>query len=125
MRVSRALMVLIVDDDADNREVLGLLLRARGFEVVEAHDGAAAVERAVACRPHAVLMDAAMNGIDGWEATRQLKLLPETRAIPIVMLTAFDLPEHEQRARDAGCAHFLRKPVPPADILSALAGVLG
>ena len=125
MRISRALLVLVVDDDEDNREVMGELLRASGFDVVEAHDGAAAVERAMACRPHAVLMDAGMPGVDGWEATRRLKLLPETCAIPIVMVTAFHLPEHEQRARVVGCSHFLRKPAPASEILSALAGVLG
>jgi two-component system, cell cycle response regulator DivK len=118
-------LVLIVDDDADNREVVAWLLRARGYDVVEAHDGAAAVEAATVRQPHAVLMDAAMPGVDGWEASRRLKSMPETRAIPILMVSAFDLPEHEQRAREVGCSHYLRKPFASATLLSALASALG
>lgn len=101
--------ILIAEDHLDSREALGALLEAFGFCVVTAVNGAEAVERAVALRPDLILMDIMMPELDGFEATRRLRGLPETEAIPIITLTAMD--GAHALALDAGANDFLPKPI--------------
>jgi two-component system, cell cycle response regulator DivK len=103
--------ILLVDDNAENRRFLSRRLERRGFEVLVAHDGAAAVEMAKAERPDLVLMDMNMPKVDGWEATRQIKAAPESAATPVIGLTAHALEGDRDRAIEAGCADYHTKPV--------------
>ena len=73
--------VLIVEDNAENRDMLSRRLARRGFAVTVAEDGHAGLAAVRQTRPDLVLMDLSLPGIDGWEATRRLKADPETRAI--------------------------------------------
>jgi CheY-like chemotaxis protein len=102
--------VLVVDDFPDGREMLAEYLGFRGFTVVEATSGEAALELARKRRPALILMDLEMPGIGGWEATRQLKADPRTRGIPIIALSAHAMAPDEGIARRAGCDGFLSKP---------------
>jgi two-component system cell cycle response regulator DivK len=106
-------LVLVVEDYADAREMYVEYLRYAGFAVAEAQNGLEAVERAVALRPALVLMDLALPGMDGWEATRRLKADERTRHIPVVAITGHALAGHADAARDAGCDGFLTKPCLP------------
>jgi len=108
--------VLIVDDDADNRRIVAKVLLAEGYQVIEAGDGLEAVAQARAQHPDLIFMDLSLPLLDGWEATRQLKVDPATQAIPIVALTAFAMRGDEEEARAAGCDDYLSKPVRPAAI---------
>jgi two-component system cell cycle response regulator DivK len=108
--------VLVVEDDMDNRCIVVKVLAADGYQVVEAIDGVEALERARQELPHLILMDLALPNMDGWEATRQLKMDPATQAIPVVAVTAFAMRGDEEQARAAGCDDYLPKPVRPAAI---------
>ena len=80
--------ILLVEDNEINRDMLMRRLARRGYEVVSAIDGGEGVAMARSERPDLILMDMDLPEVDGWEATRQLKAAPETRAIPIIALTA-------------------------------------
>ena len=101
--------ILIAEDHLDSREALGALLEAFGFRVIAAVNGAQAVELARERRPDLILMDIMMPELDGFEATRQLRGIPETCKIPIITLTAMD--GARSLALDAGANDFLTKPI--------------
>ena len=114
------LSVLIVEDQKDGRQVLADSLGLMGFAVSTADEGACGVELARQLRPSVILMDLAMPGVDGWEATRRLKQDEATRHIPIVVLTAFSDRRARERAMEMGCAETLLKPIHPPDLLERL-----
>jgi CheY-like chemotaxis protein len=107
--------VLLVEDFDDAREMYRDYLHFAGFRVETARDGREAIEKARALRPHLILMDLSLPGIDGWEATRILKNVPATAHL-ITSLSARAAPEGD-RARAAGCDGFIAKPCLPADPL--------
>lgn len=103
--------VLVVDDDADIRELLGMMLKMKGCLVFEAADGSQAVKLAPQVHPALILMDLSMPVLDGYEATRRLKAQPELCGIPVVAVSAHCDPQHRQRALAAGCSECVGKPV--------------
>jgi two-component system cell cycle response regulator DivK len=117
--------VLVVDDYAENREMYAEYLQLSGISVVQAEDGESAVEMARRLRPDAILMDLALPGLDGWEATRRLKADPATRGIPVIALTGHALVSHARRAREAGCDQVLLKPAAPDVVLTMLLRLIG
>jgi CheY-like chemotaxis protein len=112
--------VLIVDDFEDNRAMYAEYLRYAGLDVVEAKDGAEAIEMARTELPDLIVMDLSLPVIDGWEATRRIKRDPLTREIPIIALTGHALEGHSQGAREAGCEGFLAKPCLPDKLLDTV-----
>lgn len=114
--VKPAPLVLIVDDNLDAREMYAMYLEHEGFRSTEAGDGRAAIDEAKRVKPDLILMDATMPQLDGWEAARLLKADPETKAIPLIMLTAHAFAEHRDRAAAVGADGFLAKPVLPDDL---------
>jgi CheY-like chemotaxis protein len=116
--------VLIVDDFEDNRAMYAEFLRYSGFDVIEASNGAEAIERATAASPDVVVMDLSLPVLDGWEATRRLKADARTRHIPVIALTGHALEGHSQGAREAGCDWFLAKPCLPETLLNTLNDLL-
>ena len=103
--------ILYVEDNEDNVYMLKRRLERRGHTVDVAGDGVAGVERAKADPPELILMDLSLPVMDGWEASRRLKSQAETRAIPIIALSAHVLEGEQQRALEAGCDEFDTKPV--------------
>ncbi len=103
--------ILIVDDNADNRDSLSLCLQQKGFEVVSARDGKEGVSMAQSEKPDLILMDLNMPELDGWEATRLLKAAEETQKTPVIALTAHAMEGDRDRALAAGCADYHTKPV--------------
>jgi len=95
--------ILIVEDNEENRDSLTRRLERRGFEIIIAVDGRAGVETAVAEKPDLVLMDMNMPEMDGWEATRQIKAIPELAGVPVIALTAHAMTGDRERAIEAGC----------------------
>jgi signal transduction histidine kinase len=108
---SRGSTVLVVEDNPVNRKLARNVLRSRGYRVLEADTGEEGIEIARAERPHLILMDLQLPGLDGIEATRRLKADPSTRGIPIVALSAYAEEADQQRAREAGCAGYIAKPI--------------
>jgi signal transduction histidine kinase len=109
--VSRGCTVLVVEDNPVNRKLARNVLRSRGYRVLEADTGEEGLEIARSELPHLILMDLELPGLDGIEATRRLKADPHTRAIPIVALSAHAQATDEARAREAGCAGYIAKPI--------------
>jgi two-component system cell cycle response regulator DivK len=119
-------LILVVDDDADAREVYGMTLRHAGFRTEEVENGAFACEMARLLEPDAVLLDHAMPVMDGQEAARRLRADPRTRDTPLVMMTGYGSATALGRAvrADAACDAYLAKPCKADEIVAALRGVL-
>jgi len=111
--------ILVVDDDADLREIVARRLERVGVKVLEAVDGDEAIRMTRAEQPDLVLMDIMMPGTDGVTACRTLKEDPETEAIPIIMLTAKVDTETNLSSLVYGALDFLEKPV-SLDVLLAV-----
>jgi signal transduction histidine kinase/DNA-binding response OmpR family regulator len=119
----RGRTVLLVDDDEGVRRLFAYELAPLGIRILEAPDGRSALEIAVAERPDAILLDVLMPGLDGWETLRVLKERPETRNIPVVILSVVD---NRAFGLSLGAFDYLVKPVEISTLLDSLsrAGVL-
>ena len=117
--------ILYVEDNEDNVYMLVRRLRRHGFEVIVARDGAQGVEAARRERPDLVLMDLGLPVLDGWEATRRLKGAVETRAIPVIALSAHARAGDRERALEAGCDDYDTKPVDLDRLLAKIRARLG
>ncbi|HEU5466515.1 MAG TPA: response regulator [Gemmatimonadales bacterium] len=103
--------ILLVEDNEMNRDMLSRRLIRKGFEVDMAFDGKAGVEKAKAGGYDLILMDMSLPEIDGWEATRQLRASPETKAVPVIALTAHAMAGDREKALEAGCNDYDTKPI--------------
>lgn len=117
-------LILVVDDFEDGREMYASYLRFSGYRVDEAADGHEALEKAFAILPDIILMDLSLPGIDGWQATRELKKDARTSKIPVVALTGHALEAHSRSAKEAGCDAFIVKPCMPMDLLNEIRRIL-
>ena len=124
-RRAKAPLILVVDDYADNREMYSAYLKYQGLDVVEAANGAEALERAFARPPDLVVMDLSLPGVDGWQATRALKADGRTKNIPVIAVTGHALAGAPEQAAEAGCDGFLTKPCLPEDLLREIERMLG
>ena len=119
-----AALIMLVDDYVDNREVYAHYLRYKGYRVEEAEDGHQALEKASRYLPDLIVMDLALPGLDGWEATRRLKSDPQTSGIPVIALTGHAMDGQSERARAAGCDAFVVKPCEPSDLEARIRSLL-
>ena len=117
----RGLRLLVVDDNAVNRMIAEQVLAAAGAEVVAEEDGSGAVRRVRAEAFDLVLMDVHMPVMDGLEATRAIRALPDRAGLPIVAMTASAMAEDRQRCLDAGMDDLLAKPIEPARMVQTVA----
>jgi CheY-like chemotaxis protein len=108
--------ILVVDDRPENCAVLLNLLTPLGFEVQTAVNGKEALGQALTFAPDLILMDLVMPVMDGFEATRQLRQLPDLKDVRIIALSASAFDETQQESLLAGCSGFLTKPI-QADLL--------
>ena len=116
--------ILIIEDQEDNRAILRDLLASVGYEILEAVNGEEGVRMAAAHRPDLILMDIQLPLIDGYEATRRIKVQETLRAIPIIAVTSYALSGDEEKARSAGCDGYVTKPFSPYGLLSVIRGHL-
>lgn len=103
--------LLIAEDNLDNRTLFVDYFSTKGFRVIAAPHGQAAVELAASSRPAIIVMDVQMPGLDGLEAIRQIRAIPALRATPIIALTALAMSGDRERCLDAGANAYLTKPV--------------
>ena len=115
--------VLVVDDNEDTRSMYAALLSTAGFAVRTAANGEEAIA-AAEDRPAVIVMDLAMPGLNGWEATRRLKTGTRTSDIPVIVLTAHDLDHYRDVAVAAGCDAFLSKPCAIEDLVAEIRKLL-
>ena len=105
--------ILVVEDQADNRQIIRDMLAPTDYEITEAEDGQQALEATAKQRPDIILMDIQLPIIDGYTATRKIKADPATRSIPIIAVTSHALDGEEQTARAAGCDDYVPEPYSP------------
>ena len=107
--------MLLVEDFADARELYATCLRMSGYDVVEAGDGSEALDLARSTAPDLILMDMSLPGLNGWEATAELKRDQRTRHV---------LDDERDRIVGLGCERFLAKPCLPPDLIRTVSEVL-
>jgi two-component system, cell cycle response regulator DivK len=117
--------ILVVEDQEDLRGVLRDLLTGSGYTVIEAGDGEAGVAKAKSDHPDLILMDIQMPVIDGYEATWRIKADPALKSTPVVAVSSFAMKGDEEKARAAGCDHYITKPYSPMQLLRLVRGFLG
>jgi CheY-like chemotaxis protein len=117
--------VLVVDDNVDAADSLGLLLRLSGQETRMAYDGPTALLVAEAFRPQLVLLDIGMPGMDGYEVARRLRGLPVLEGVVLVAVTGWGQEEDRLRSRAAGFDDHLVKPADPVALQHLLASAHG
>ena len=103
--------VLLVEDYADSRFMLGRLLEMSGYRVLEAADGREAVQIAERGCPDVVLMDLQMPVLDGFTATSIIRRIESTCRVPVIAVSAQSTEDYVSAARRVGCDHFVPKPV--------------
>jgi CheY-like chemotaxis protein len=116
--------VLLVEDNADNRDIYRAILKHAGHEVVEAINGAEALPLVRDSRPDAIIMDVNMPVMGGLEATREIRADASMDSVPILILTAHANASDARDAMDAGATAYLSKPCPPRTVLEAVERLL-
>jgi two-component system, cell cycle response regulator DivK len=117
--------ILIVEDNAQNRLLMVDILKVRGYEVLEAHDGAEGIALARTHKPDLILLDMQMPVMDGLEAARLLKADPETRGIKILAVTSFAMKGDRERILAAGCDEYMAKPIDTRQLPLMVRQILG
>jgi PAS domain S-box-containing protein len=120
---SSALRLLIVDDNRDAAETLGMYLEAAGHHIDIAFDGADALARAAAIRPDAFLLDVGLPDMSGYALARHLRALPETRGAVMIAITGYGSKSDRDNSADAGIDHHLTKPVDAPQLQAILAAI--
>ncbi|MFD2739516.1 response regulator [Sulfitobacter aestuarii] len=119
-----SIKILIVEDNDMNLDMLSRRLIRKGYEIIAARDGQAAIDTALAQRPDLVLMDMSLPVLDGWEATKAIRGHAELAGLPVIALTAHAMESDRQSALDAGCNDFHTKPIDLAVLLEQINGLV-
>lgn len=114
------MLVLLVEDHEDTRDAMVMYLKVYGIQTETADAGQQVLSMATRLIPDVVVMDLGLPGMNGWEATRQLKSEPRTAHLPIIALSAHASATDEEQALEVGCAAYLRKPCLPSDLLATI-----
>ena len=112
--------ILVVEDTEDNRQIIRDLLTSFDYELLEAVNGAEGVAMAEAHQPDLILMDIQLPMIDGYEATRRIRAVPQLAKVPIIAVTSYALSGDEAKAREAGCDGYVAKPFSPRQLLARI-----
>jgi len=117
--------LLLVEDNEMNRDMLSRRLIRKGYEIVMAVDGQQGVDMAKSESPDLILLDMSLPVMDGWEASRAIKADEQTKAIPIIALTAHAMSGDREKALEAGCDEYDTKPVELKRLLGKIEALLG
>ncbi|MEO6068155.1 MAG: response regulator [Gemmatimonadota bacterium] len=118
-------LILVIEDDLDQRKLLERVLTGAGYRVLTAADGEAGIAAVAAVRPALILLDVMMPKMNGYQTCRALRQNPETAKLPIVMLTSKDQPADQFWAEEVGADVFLHKPVDIPLLLDTIAERIG
>ncbi len=121
MTPKSALRILIVDDNRDSADSLGMLLRIMGNDIRTAYDGQRGVELAEQFRPDVVLLDIGLPKLDGYQACRRMGVQPWGKAMVLIAMTGYGQEEDRLRSHEAGFDHHMVKPVDPPALMKLLA----
>lgn len=118
-------LILHVEDNQYNRKIIRDLLSKHNYEIMEAHNGEAALDALARGRPDLILMDIQLPKLSGLEVTRRIRADPSLAQIPIIAITSFALSGDERTAFEAGCSAYIAKPFRPRDLLEMIRRFLG
>jgi two-component system cell cycle response regulator DivK len=113
-------LILVIEDQEDNRRIMRDLLTSAGYEIIEAVTGEEGVTSAETHRPDLILMDIQLPDFDGYEATRRIKANPALSSIPIIAVTSYALSGDDAKAHEAGCDAYVSKPFSPRALLAKI-----
>jgi two-component system, cell cycle response regulator DivK len=116
--------IMVVEDNHRNMRLLHDLLNAHGYEILQASDGVEAISLARDGQPDLILMDIRLPHLSGFDATLRLKQDDQTKAIPVIAVTAFATPGDEATALKSGCAAYITKPLNFANLLNTIRSLL-
>ncbi len=122
--IDRPALILIVDDERDNRELLTIVLTYEGFVLVTARGGEEALDIAATQTPDLILLDIMMPGMNGYQVAVALKSDPVTKNIPLIMLSAIDDGNSRRLAASAGASDFVAKPVERVELCARMRRLL-
>lgn len=117
--------ILVIDDECDIVRSLSVRLSASGYDVLTAVNGAVGLAMALRSVPDGILLDIRMPGMDGFEVLGQLKQHPETKAIPVIAVSANVVEQVRSQALASGACRFVGKPFQASKLLSAVRDVIG
>jgi PAS domain S-box-containing protein len=117
------LRVLVVDDNVDTVTTLEMLVRDSGHEVRTAYDGAEVVETALDFRPHMILLDIGLPGLNGYEVAKRVRRQPALKSVMLIAMTGYGQHSDRQRSREAGFDHHLAKPAGFANLLEIMTSI--
>ncbi len=113
--------IMVIDDSASLRQVVGIALRGAGYDVIEGHDGAHALSRLTGQKVHLVVCDVNMPNMDGITFVREFKQLPSYKFTPVIMLTTESQEIKKEQGKAAGAKAWVVKPFKPDVLLGAVA----
>jgi DNA-binding response OmpR family regulator len=117
--------ILVAEDEKDIRELIVFSLTFAGFEVLMAVDGEDAVQKTLENQPDLIMMDVRMPRMTGYEACAKIKGIPETKDIPVVMLSAKGQEAEIQTGLNVGAYEYILKPFAPDELIQRVRDILG
>ena len=117
-------VILIIEDQEDNRKIMRDLLTSAKYEIIEAVSGQEGVRLAETHRPDLILMDIQLPDFDGYEATKRIRSISALRSIPIIAVTSYALSGDDKKAFEAGCDAYVSKPFSPRALLKKIQEIL-
>lgn len=117
--------ILLIDDEEDLVEELGLCLEGTGYEVVISHDGQEGLEKVRREKPDLILLDVFMPEVNGFQVCHDLKKDPATQSIPIIILTAMAQEKDKSWGKECGADEYITKPCEMGELLSKIKRLLG
>ena len=117
--------ILIVDDSAMIRRIVGQILKGFGYSILQAENGEIAFEITKDQKPDLVVMDIEMPVMNGIDSTKKIKTDPSTSHIPVLMFTSLGSEEDIRQSNEAGCSGFLNKPICEGELKEAIENILG
>jgi two-component system chemotaxis response regulator CheY len=112
--------IMIVDDSTSLRQVVSITLKGAGYEVIEGRDGSDALSKLSGQKIHLIISDVNMPNMDGISFVKALKLLPNYKFTPVMMLTTESHQDKKQEGKDAGARAWMVKPFQPEQLLGAV-----
>ena len=117
--------ILVIEDYSDTRKLFSVLLRKKGYNVLEAEDGLEGLLKANGSNPDLILMDLALPEMDGVEAARRIREIPKLSRVPIFVVSAYLTKDVEADVRAAGCVEMFGKPFDFESLLESISITLG
>ena len=116
--------ILVIEDNDRNRRLMRILLKAKGYEVMEATTGKAAMDYLSTQTPDLILMDIQLPQTDGLTLTKEIKSNAQTKDIPIIAVTAYAMKGDRERMLEAGCDEYISKPIDTQKLPLIIAEIL-